>query len=220
MWNPIKLVDPDGREIDDYFSYEGKYLGSDDAETKNVRIMNASHWNNMEKNEKGQIKHNEGESVSYDFSEASELMTEKAQLSVYQHYNPTIYNVEASPSNETPSNNPGMITKIGCKNNDLKKDKAIVTHLYVRLENNRTPKEDGNALCDNADEIRSGFIHEQNHIQRALAMGYKKWFKLNQTKEGKRDIERSAIAAQRAHSSWNGCRDSFKKGIERYEKRY
>ncbi len=28
MWNPVKLVDPDGNEIDDYFSLSGKYLGS------------------------------------------------------------------------------------------------------------------------------------------------------------------------------------------------
>ena len=25
-WNPVKLVDPDGRMIDDYFSLNGEYL--------------------------------------------------------------------------------------------------------------------------------------------------------------------------------------------------
>ena len=27
VWNPIKLVDPDGREIGDYYNKKGKYLG-------------------------------------------------------------------------------------------------------------------------------------------------------------------------------------------------
>ena len=213
-WNPVKLVDPDGCMIDDYFSYEGKYLGSDDADTKRVRIMSANHWNRLEKNEKGQIGHLDGDAISYAFSETSELMTEKAQLSVYQHFNLTGYTAEAAPSNETTSNYPGMITSIGCEG----KDRAIVKHLYIRLENNRNPNKDGDALCDNASEIVSCFVHENDHIQRALKMGYKKWFKMNQSPEGKRDIEGSAIAAQRSHSSWKGCRDSFKKGIERYEK--
>jgi len=218
-WNPVKLVDPDGREIDDYFTRDGKYLGSDNANTNYIRIISEATWNSI-KDENGNVSHDVANFVSHPFSKESAYMSTEAQLAIYQHYNPTIYNLEDAPPNETPSNNPGMITKVGCKDNDLKKDKAIVTHLYIRLENNRTPKEDGNALCDNADEIINSFVHEQNHIQRAIGMGYKKWFKLNQTKEGKRDVEGSAIAAQRAHSSWNGCRDSFKKGIERYEKRY
>ena len=207
-WNPVKLVDPDGREIDDYFTREGKYLGSDDANTNYIRIISESTWNNL-KDENGDVNHEEACFVSHLFSEETAVMSNDAQLSVYQHYNPTGYTIEADPL-EKPSDNPGMRTVVGCKDNDLRKDKATINHLYVRLANNRTPKEDGNALCDNADEIISCFIHEQNHIQRALAMGYKKWFKLNQTKEGKRDVEGSAVAAQRAHSSWNGCGPSFK----------
>ena len=30
-WNPVRLVDPDGREVDDYFSKDGRYLESDNA---------------------------------------------------------------------------------------------------------------------------------------------------------------------------------------------
>ena len=28
-WNPVKLIDPDGKEFGDYYSVKGKYLGSD-----------------------------------------------------------------------------------------------------------------------------------------------------------------------------------------------
>ena len=38
-WNPIKLVDPDGREIGDYFDTKGKYLGSDDKKDARVYIL-------------------------------------------------------------------------------------------------------------------------------------------------------------------------------------
>ena len=45
VWNPVRLVDPDGKEVDDYFSKDGKYLGSDDAGTDFVRIMDEQDWN-------------------------------------------------------------------------------------------------------------------------------------------------------------------------------
>jgi hypothetical protein len=86
-WNPIRLVDPEGQEIDDYFSYDGKYLGSDDARTDNVRIIDESLWNNISHD--GMIEHSNGNDNSQLFSDAHSKMTEEAQLKVYQHYNPT-----------------------------------------------------------------------------------------------------------------------------------
>ena len=32
MWNPVKLIDPDGREIGDYYDKQGNYLGWDGYE--------------------------------------------------------------------------------------------------------------------------------------------------------------------------------------------
>ena len=87
-WNPIKFVDPDGCMIDDYFSKEGKYLGSDDAETKNVRIIKVSDWESLEQDENGKVDHALANQLSTSFSDASEqTMSESAQLEVYQHYN-------------------------------------------------------------------------------------------------------------------------------------
>ena len=215
-WNPVKLVDPDGKEIDDYFSYEGKYLGSDDAETRNVRIISEFIWNRLEKNNSGQINHTIGANVSYDFSEAAELMTDNAQLSVYQHYNPIKkHKVEAVPKKEIKTSYHGMITKIGCA--DKKTGKAIVSHLYVKLEENRKYNSSGEALCDNAYEIINSFIHERDHIRRAIGMGYYKWAEMVASKEGLQIIELSAISAQRTHDSWNGCRPGYKQGIANYE---
>lgn len=37
-WNPVRLVDPDGNEIGDYYSESGKYLGSDGIEDGKIYV--------------------------------------------------------------------------------------------------------------------------------------------------------------------------------------
>lgn len=41
-WNPVKLVDPDGREIGDYYNFNGVYLGWDGNYDDKVYIVNDS----------------------------------------------------------------------------------------------------------------------------------------------------------------------------------
>ena len=48
-WNPVKLVDPDGRMIGDYYNYAGKYLGSDNVNDNKVYVA-------TRKNEDGTFK--------------------------------------------------------------------------------------------------------------------------------------------------------------------
>ena len=38
-WNPIRLIDPDGREFGDYYDTQGKYLGWDGKQDMNVYIV-------------------------------------------------------------------------------------------------------------------------------------------------------------------------------------
>ena len=216
-WNPMKLVDPDGKEIDDYFSKDGKYLGSDNALTHNVRIISEDNWESLYKDESGRVCHDDAYVLSYSFSEASSHgMSEKAQLSVYQHYNLTGYSIEPLPEEDAHPQGRGMSTLITTEDGD----KAMVEHLYVKLGANRMPNINGEALCDNADEIVSCFVHERNHIRRAIKMGYRKWLMLSKTRSGRKNIEESAIKSQKEHSSWEGCREYFKKGVEEYDKEF
>ena len=181
--------------------------------------MSEDVWNGLQKDPMGRIDKNVGYVLSTDFATASQKeMSEESQLLVYQHYNPTEYKVEAAPSHEKKSKYSGMITIIGCE--DKKTDKAYVTHLYIKLEENRTPNSHGESLCNNADEIVNSFVHERDHIIRGLKMGYSMWAQMNSTKEGKKNIEKSAILSQRNHQSWNGCRMGFKIGVDNYEKKF
>ncbi len=45
--NPLKFVDPSGYLIDDYFSFTGKYLYTDNAITHNIRIVDEGTFNLM-----------------------------------------------------------------------------------------------------------------------------------------------------------------------------
>ena len=47
--NPVKLVDPNGEEIGDYFNQYGKYLGTDNVDNGKVLIINDKLWKLMEK---------------------------------------------------------------------------------------------------------------------------------------------------------------------------
>ncbi|WP_228458607.1 RHS repeat-associated core domain-containing protein [Chryseobacterium aureum] len=56
--NPIRFIDPDGRFAippDDYIDVNGRYLGSDGASTKNVRVINRSKWNDTSEENGGSL---------------------------------------------------------------------------------------------------------------------------------------------------------------------
>ena len=38
-WNPVRLIDPDGREIGDYYDTKGNYLGWDGKQDMNIYIV-------------------------------------------------------------------------------------------------------------------------------------------------------------------------------------
>lgn len=199
-WNPVKLVDPDGNEIDDYFSLSGKYLGSDNAETHNVRIISDFSWNSLDKNENGNVDHDLAYAMSKPFSDVSGDMSPDAQLSVYQHYNPTKYRIESYEEDDGSSY--GMRSR-------FERDKDPIIRIYLK----------GNAslirICDYADEIISTFAHEKGHIDHYLNVGFSKYV------ETSVDIrEQIAIKAEMSNPSWNGTREVYKQDALKYGRKY
>ena len=188
-WNPVKLVDPDGCMIDDYFSKEGKYLGTDNAKTDNVRIMDEGRWNEL--NENGVIEHTVGYENSESFSSAHTSMSEESQLAVYQHYNPTKCKLFGTSNKENPGNF-GMVTVT----------KNSISRIGIFLEENFT----GIAVADHAAEIENMFIHEKQHVSDHHR--HPDWAKF--------EYENTALDTQFHHSSWSRCRPVFRHAATDY----
>lgn len=48
--NPIKHIDPTGMSYDDYYNYNGDYLGTDNRNTDNIRIISTQDFNKVTAN--------------------------------------------------------------------------------------------------------------------------------------------------------------------------
>ena len=191
-WNPVKLVDPDGREIDDYFSYTGKYLGSDNAKTDNIRIIEESQWDKLSVN--GTIEHTLGRDNSKSFSSAQSKMSEDEQLEVYRHYNPTKCELFSTSSSSHPGNS-GMVT--------VTKNKR--SRIGVYLKDNFK----GIAVADHAFEIVNMFVHEKQHVINAAKNPHMANY----------EDEASAFDAQVHHDSWIHCRPEYKHAVTNYARK-
>ena len=51
-WNPVKLVDPDGREMGDFYSNDGTYLNTDGNNDGKVYIVKDKDWGNKIKKDR------------------------------------------------------------------------------------------------------------------------------------------------------------------------
>jgi RHS repeat-associated protein len=197
--NPLKYIDPTGMEIDDYFDLEGNYLGSDNAKTDNVRIIDRATWdaNKMVNEDASEsIHHKTGNIESVALSESD--MNTQQQLSVYQHYNPTDLPLQAS--NDDPGNKWGMSFS-------RKEGKLSIN---IRLEGNKN-----NKVSDNANEIINLFSHEKQHYSDFKTMGANAFISWSENSR-----EQSAIKTQMQHPSWGKTRPSFQSGMKRYGERY
>jgi len=187
--NPVMLIDPDGMEIDDYFSYEGKYLGSDNAETDNVRIVDENMWNmasipQLSDENGGFIDHDLGVEISDLHSEAG--LTDEASLKVYDHYNTGALGLENYKGTDD------FVMKWSHENG---KSKIIV--------NNEQMKYYG--FLDHSNEIINSLVHEYGHEDDFRSLGIKRYKEL-----GKPAQERSAIEKQMLHPTFDKTRSYFR----------
>ncbi len=201
VWNPVKLVDPAGKEVDDYFTNDGRYLGSDNAKTHNVRIINENCWNALDKDENGNaLDHDFANRLSTAFSDASKNMTEESQLGVYQHYNPT----ECELYSLKPDGHYGMRSQFEPGKKPI---------IGVRLEGNAS----GIKVCDYADEIISSFAHEKGHVDLYWELGGD----VSKYKAISKDVrEQIAVKAEMSNPSWRETREVYKKDARRYGEKY
>lgn len=188
--NPLKFVDPDGMRIDDYFNNNGEYLGTDNAETDKIKVIDQNVWDdNKQVSADGieSIDHATGAANSTLHSESG-LSTE-ASLNVYSHYNST----------DLPL---------------LENDKAVMTFtgrsIKINIEGNNRPKtSDRIVIADDANIIKSAFSHEWRHNMDYKSLGRKAYLAMpKEQREGR------ALNTQMSDPTWQkvpkGLRDAIK----------
>lgn len=196
--NPMRFIDTNGMLIDDYFNKEGQFLGSDNAITDNVKIIDSKDWNSNKQvttKRTETIDHEKGVALSTNFSENT--MTEEATLNVYNHYNPTGLTLVSSLKE---NGNGGMALSTKRKNGNVEQK------IIVKVEGNKKTK-----LADHANEITNSFVHEKSHYDDSRSYGLDAY--LNTPKETR---EQRAISTQMNHSSFIGTRPEYQNAIRSY----
>ncbi|MFA8301432.1 MAG: RHS repeat domain-containing protein [Hyphomicrobiales bacterium] len=196
--NPLKYIDPDGMSIDYYFNKKGEYLGSDEAKSDNIKVIDQNDWDaNKTENNAGSesISHKKGKEMSTDHSKSD--LTEEAALNIYNHYNTTGLDLKARQNENGLGGLTFCIRRKGGK---------ISVWISVKVEGNKKTR-----VADHANEITNMFIHEGKHYSDYKELGLNKYIDASRTRK-----EQRAILTQMKHKSYNGTRSNYQKAIKKY----
>ena len=206
--NPVMLVDPDGRLIDDYFNKDGKFLGSDEAKTDNVRVISQSDWDaNKTANNDGTetIEHNTGVDNSKLHSESG--ISDDASLNIYQHYNPT--DLKLKDSGKDVGGAAFRVTTTKTTTGDKTKT-TYSTGMVVNLKGNKRLK-----ISDHYNEITNIFVHENQHYSDYKSLGAKAFLAASRDR-----LECRAVNTQMEHSSFDKTRYGFQRSAKLYGEKH
>ena len=206
--NPVMLVDLDGMRIDDYFTKDGEFLGSDNAESDAVRVIDQSDWDaNKTTNNDGveTIDHDTGVENSKLHSESG--ITDEASLNIYQHYNPT--DLKLVDSGKDIGGASFRFTTIKTTTGN-KTNTTYSTSLSINLKGNKRLK-----ISDHYNEIVNIFIHENQHYTDFITIGAKSFLEFSRER-----LESRAVYAQMEHSSFDKTRLGFQKSAKLYGEKF
>lgn len=206
--NPMLRIDPDGM-LDDYFNREGKYLGSDEAKTDFIRIVDQEAWDaNKIVGENGaeSILNEAGSKVSNVLSKSG--ISLDAAKSVYSHYNntglPTV--IEDNPKGSTAS------FRYSVSQGKVVEGSEQLVFNHSNLVRNR--------VSDHANEIMNVVAHEGFHYNEYKSVGADNFHQKAGTNQGRSGMERRAVNAQVNHPTFSHTRKGFQNATINYGMRF
>ena len=200
--NPVKLVDPNGEEIGDYFNQNGTYLGTDCVDDGKIHIIHDEVWEFL----KGKIswEGNDGENIIqkdlgnlFSKTPTESNLSDEAIVSIFEHYNESTYSCAAmkrgSSINLDNGVSSGLTTDHSTKN------------ILVRIDGNTNSK-----IINNYNEIINLLIHEKQHVDD----------RLNKYSGDDYQCEKRALNRQVNHPTFVKTRESFQNATYDYALKY
>lgn len=207
--NPVMFVDPDGKWIDDYFTKDGKYLGSDNAETENVRIIEESDWNKQSIIMGTMINHDVGNDLSESPTDAE--VSENAPMKIYNHYNPTDLTLSKDNFGDYNMSFRIEITE-NIVNGSLVSTSSSAKDIGINVKRNYE-----SGFINNSADIKSMFEHEATHYNDYKSFP-EKYLEIRDADKNR--LELRAINNQLNQGYYKYCSDKFKKGIMIYSENF
>jgi hypothetical protein len=187
--NPIMRVDPDG--LSDYFAEDGTYLGSDNSDMDDVRVMSQEVWNRYStEDDQGVRSIDEGVGINGSKLASESGLSNDAQLGIYEHYNPTDLDLVAH----------GDPSRVGLTFSGKSDGSAVIK---VKLEGNMRGK-----IIDHSSEIMSMYAHEKKHYSDFKELGFEEY---QASSEDWR--EQRAYHAQVSDPSWSRTRANYRRAV-------
>ena len=206
--NPVRLVDPKGKEIGDYFNQHGKFLGTDCTDDGRIYIFNDNLWNKYQETISWQggdgttiIASGIGNIFSQKPSEAN--LSEEAIFNIVNHYNSTSLPLQMNYGDFGAL----LLTTIIYT---IDGNGKANTHRVELLCNTSNCKNNMSVL-DNYHNIRNSIEHESNHINSFNTLGGDAYLSIP---SHMRELE--AIEYQQSQPSYKRTSMEFKRAIMHY----
>ena len=167
--NPIKLVDPNGEEIGDFFDYNGTFLGTDGKDDGKIYIISQDIWDKYAKcdendNLTGILTDPDYRDI-YTNKPSQANLSEEAVFSIVSFYNST--GLGLTRDDNLGSGNLLKTSVVGAKGtNDYTVSEYADPKQWMAI----SQKKPGTYL-DNYYDIKNAFDHERGHIKQFHLLG-------------------------------------------------
>lgn len=185
--NPVKLVDPNGEEIGDFFDYSGNYLGTDGIDDGKIYITTQEDWTNCSQLENGMTLITIPQ-LGFSREPSKVNLSDDAILNILSFYNTTDISV----------------TKENRTDNSLLSTHVKSGKLTANISNWRW-----NVFINNSYDIKSSFDHEKGHFKHRKEIGVDAMLKM-----AEKDCESYAIDYQQKQSNYDKTSSDYTRHIE------